>query len=50
MKNISKRDIRFFLLGALFMLAIFLLIGWKDFVSGFNEGFNNSRNNIENSK
>jgi hypothetical protein len=40
MKNITKRDVKIFLLGMLTMLLISLAFEWDDAVSGFNDGLN----------
>ncbi len=47
MKNITKRDVKYFLLGVLTMFLIELAFNWKDFVNGFNEGFNNGYNSVK---
>ena len=39
MKKISKRDIKFFLLGALTLFLIESVFNWKDHASSFREGF-----------
>ena len=38
MKNISKRDIKIFLLGMLAMFLIDVVVDWPDFVEGFKDG------------
>ncbi|MBL7874417.1 MAG: hypothetical protein JNL53_02060 [Cyclobacteriaceae bacterium] len=40
MKNITKRDVKTFLLGMLFMFLILLIYDWQEFKRGFNNGFN----------
>ncbi len=47
MKNITKRDIKSFLFGMLAMFLILLAYDWKEFVAGFNAGFNDTQNKIE---
>jgi hypothetical protein len=44
MKNITKRDIKIFLLGMLAMFLIEVIINWEDAVRGFNEGFGQYNN------
>lgn len=41
--KITLRDIKVFFLGMLAMFLIELAFEWKDFVSGFKDGFNNGR-------
>lgn len=48
MKNITKRDLKFFLLGVVSMFLIVLIYDWKDFERGFNNGFSKSRNERNN--
>lgn len=38
--NISRRDIRIFFSGMLFMLLIVLIYDWKEFKRGFEAGYN----------
>jgi hypothetical protein len=46
MKKITSRDLKFFFFGIFTMLIIILIYDWKEFVRGFNDGFNR-RNLIE---
>ncbi|NER10421.1 hypothetical protein SAMN06265375_10131 [Muriicola jejuensis] len=41
--KISKRDIKFFLFGALTMFLIVLIYEWDDFKRGFKDGFEKGR-------
>ena len=40
MKNITKRDVKAFLLGVLVMVLITLAFDWDSAVRGFNDGWN----------
>ena len=40
MKNITKRDIKVFLLGMLVILMISIASDWDSAVRGFNDGWN----------
>lgn len=44
MKNITKRDVKFFVYAMLAVLAITFAYNWKDFVRGFKDGFEDARN------
>ncbi len=43
MKNISKRDVKIFLLGVLTMFLIELAFSWEVAVQGFKDGYNYGR-------
>jgi hypothetical protein len=43
MKNITKRDVKYFLLGMLAMFLIELALNWQDAVDGFNDGYRSVR-------
>lgn len=45
MKNklVTKREIKFFILGILFSLVLGVIFNWADIKKGFNEGFNSGR-------
>jgi hypothetical protein len=40
--NISKRDVTFFLLGAIFSLIISAIYNWQDTKQGFHDGYNDA--------
>jgi hypothetical protein len=39
-KSITKRDVKFFLLGILLVLIIDLIFNWPDAKQGFLDGYN----------
>ena len=38
--DITKRDIKFFCFGVVFMFLIEMIFNWKDVKQGFSEGYN----------
>jgi hypothetical protein len=46
MKNITKRDLRTFLLGMLTMFLLVIAYDWNDFVSGFMDGSKGLRSEV----
>lgn len=46
-KNITKRDIKFFLLGILFVIIAEIILNWNtissDILRGFQDGYNSTR-------
>ncbi len=45
--KITRRDIKFFILGFITMLLIVIIYDWSDFKKGFNEGYNSNKTTIE---
>lgn len=43
MKNITKRDLKAFLLGFATMLLIELALNWDDLEQGFKDGYNGGK-------
>lgn len=41
--NITKRDVKFFLLGVLVVIVIDVIINWPDAYTSFMNGFNGTR-------
>ncbi len=41
--KISKRDLRFFLLGILSMILLDLILDWNENISDFKEGYNSTQ-------
>ncbi len=42
--KVTSRDVKIFLLGFFTMFIIVIIYDWNDFVDGFKEGYNASRN------
>jgi hypothetical protein len=40
--DITKRDIKYFFFGVLFMFLIEMIFNWKDVKQGFDEGYKNA--------
>ena len=45
--KITRRDIKFFLLGILTMFVIETLYDWEGTINAFMEGFNDAKSSIE---
>jgi hypothetical protein len=50
MKNLTKRDVLFFVAGLLFVLIIEMICNWNDFKQGFLKGYNDGRATQEQTK
>jgi len=46
--KISKRDVKFIVIGAILMFTALLIYDWDEFKSGFNDGYESSSKKIEN--
>lgn len=46
--KISKRDVKFIVIGAILMFTALLIYDWDEFKRGFNDGYERGTTKIEN--
>jgi hypothetical protein len=46
--KISKRDLKFIVIGAIIMFTALIIYEWDDFKRGFNDGYESGSKKVEN--